>query len=397
MATTTTSKETTIVDKPNLKFIYRADVLINDVALEGTSFIGLNESFDILGSLYPLRILMLSIPATFFDSKAFITNRTVKVKFSLFAGEMTDIPMDDPEYKYTEKLLYNKEFTGYIDNEFIPLGYDEIQAMKKNEEQPEALYMMRVHLLETIQNPFVEDVFNTVTNQETQISDLIVSAFLKCANTNLSLHIDPPTNVTKIPVNTLIKPMGFLQLLDYIQKSRGMYDHGFNTFIIDKIAYILSKEGVRDKDPTWIISTPPVTSLNQLSLGYRSGSTDNTIVVDKSAISMNDTKHEYYVNTYSKIDEEGKVHDPSNKKISNVSLFVDNDELVQSNYNNKNITKRLRDISVTMTDTYIDFTPTDVFQIETVDFIIQKLSIWSYRRIVTPKGATTFVNLFTRT
>lgn len=395
MATNSNGNE--IQDKPNLKFIYRSEIMIGDKPLEGTSFIGLNESFDILGSLFPLRILMVSIPATFFDSKTFLTNRMVDVEFSLFAGEMTDIPMDDPEYKYTESKLYTKKFKGYIDNEFIPLDYDEQKTLKENEETPDVAYMMRIHLLEEIQHPFITDVFNGVTNTATPIADLVVGAFMKCSDPNLSLYMDPPDNTNKIQLNTLIEPLGFLQLLDYVQYNMGMYFHGFNTFIMDKTAYILSKLGIREKDPTWVIQIPPITALNNLSMGRRANTAGNIIMVDKAGIQMNDTKHEYYSNEYTRIDEDGKVYNPSNAKESNVSLFVDNDDLVQSTYNNTNITKRLRDVNITMVDTYVDFIPTDTFQIETSDFVLEKLSLWSYRRVITPKGCTTLINLFTRT
>ena len=107
-------------DFGDIPIIYRAIVKINDIELDGLSFIALNESYDVLGSLFPLKILLLNVEATLLNNNTFIEQREVTIKLTLFETQKNEKELSDPEYKYEEKLLCNdKLFRGYIDNEFI--------------------------------------------------------------------------------------------------------------------------------------------------------------------------------------------------------------------------------------------------------------------------------------
>ena len=384
-------------DFGDIPYTYRAIVKINDIELDGLSFIALNESYDVLGSLFPLKILLLNVEATLLNNNTFIEQREVTIKLTLFETQKNEKEVSDPEYKYEEKLLYNdKLFRGYIDNEFIPLDNDEMKTMKDNDESPEVRYMLKVHLLEQYPHPFVKDVFNCVTNKETPIANLISAAFLKCSHKDLSLFMDISDNKNKIPANTLIEPKGFIQLINYIQENYGIYSHGFNTYIQDDICYILSKRGLEENEvPTYMLRSAPMTSPNVLTTGYKDEYGDN-IYIDRAGIAVNDLKHEYYSNDYSRITEDGSLVHPQNKDISNVSLIV-NSDTVQSVYNNQNIKNKLRYVSIAMKNVYLDFKPKDIFQIETSDMRLDSLSLWSWRRVVTPSGCNTKINIYRRT
>ena len=47
-----------------------------------------------------------------------------------------------------------------------------------------------------------------------------------------------------------------------------------------------------------------------------------------------------------------------------------------------------------MKNVYLDFKPKDIFQIETSDMRLDSLSLWSWRRVITPSGCNTKINIY---
>lgn len=389
-------------NKNKLQYTYKANITLGDITLDGISFLGLTEVYDYMGNLYPLKVLMININLLDTNSKMFMNlkNREVIVKMSLIRVETSLLPATDPEYTRKEYEVFSeKQFTGTVDEEFIPLTDLEVVSIKKNEDAPreDMMHMVRIHLKEQFLNPFVEDIFNMVTDSDTDLPSVVCAAFMKCAAPGLKLNMMTPNSTVKIPENTLIEPMGFLQLLEYLQKNYGMYYYGYTVFIQDDTVYIISKEGFNNKNEAdYIISTIPMTSVNNVNVGFNPAKDGNIITVDASKIGITDVHNEYYNNYLTKIDEDGTVHNPLYKE-KNVSLIVDNDNLVQSVYDNTNMKTKLRDFNAVCQNTYIDINPSTMFQIETPDMVFSKLSILGYHRVVSPIGSVVNLNLYQRT
>ena len=386
--------------KQKLQYTYRATIAINDVDMGALAFLGLTEIFDFMGNLYPMKILMVNMSILDLRSKYFLdmVNREAKVVLSLYRVETSMLPSSDPNYVKTEYTVYtNKEFVGTFDEEFIPLSNDEITRMNENDAdtKDEMMQMVRIHLKEYVLNPFVEDVFNMVTDTNTTIPDVVSAAFMKCAHPNLKLSMMPPSNTNNIPANTLIEPMGFVQLLEYFQNYYGMYAYNYNTFIKDYTCYIISREGIRNKNESdYIIRAVPATSANNITQGFVETNKDNIVIVDATQVHVSDIHNEYYSNNRSYVDEDGTIHHPKNTK-KNISLLVE-DYVVQTTYNNENASNKLMDISVVCPNTYLDINPDMMFQVESNDVIFSKLAVWGYHRVVSPQGCVMNMNLFTR-
>lgn len=397
-ASTNGSKDT----KQKLQYTYRANITLGETTLDGLAFLSLTEVYDFMGNMYPLKVLMIAMNLLDLKSTQFLNlkNREVAVTLSLYRVETSVLPTTDPEYTRTEYEIYtNKQFIGTIDEEFIPLTDAEISSIEKTEEAPreDLMHMVRIHLHEPVLNPFVEDYFNIVTDSDTALPDMIAAAFTKCAHADLKLHMAIPDSTATIPENTLIEPMGFLQFVEFLQQRYGLYYYNYNIFIQDYVCYIISKIGVPNKqEHDYILSSIPMTAANGVNVGYNANATDNIIVVESSKVSITDAHDNYYTNVHSKIDEDGVVYHPSNIK-KNVALFIENDNLVQSTYDNTNSTKKLRDINVVCLNTYIDVTPDMMFQLETLDVIFPKLAVWGYHRVVSPAGSVVNLNLYSRT
>lgn len=391
MATTTESS------KSYLRYFYRADITLDGTLLEVDSFVGLHETFDYMNYMFPMRILVLNIRASVIKAINFLDKNTSTIEIKMFEIERNDeeVPKTDATYVYRENELYTVKYTDCIvDQEVMPLSDEEVQKMNEKNSDNEVRYMVRFHLGVEFQYPFTGGIFNAILDKEALPNTVVAAAFMKCADPSLTLYMDKCATTAKIPAGTIFKPMGFLQVLDTLDKL-GMYPLGYNVFVEDGVVSVLNKDGgiLDDETPEvdYIIRSTNPLSMNALSSGLRPGY-GNVIIVGAQDIIVNDSLSVYYHNNESLVTSDGKIIHPKTM-YKNVSYHVNNDEYVSPSTVLVDTDTRMQTITVNMYKTYFDVDGSSVLQVEAGHYTLKNLTVRSMKRIVTAAGCITNIVL----
>ena len=389
MASTTTTNASV----SHLRYYYRADITVDGILLNHDSFIGLNEIYNYMEYLFPLRILMVRVNSTVFSALKFIDNNTCTIDITMYQIEKSDeeVPKTDASYVYNEEELYTATFVNCIvDQEIMPFSDEDVQTMNEKSSGNDMTYMIRFHLGEDYPAPFTAGIYNAILDQSCSPASIIADAFMHCSDPNLSLYMDPPSSDAVVPSGTVIRPMGFLQVIDFLQ-DLGMYPIGCNVFVEDGQVSVISKDGgirtTGSPEPDFIIKVVHPMSMNVISAGLRPGY-ENEIILSSHNVIINDSLSVYYHNNETRITETGDMIHP-NTMYKNASYVVNNDSYVSNNMMKVDEDIRMQIISMNIDKAYFDVDGTSVVQLESSHYTLTDLTVRYMKRIITPMGCMT--------
>lgn len=216
------------------KHSFLVEATINGTPIGSEEIMYYMTNRDYENNRYPVRVMSLALVHTSYTK--IIQGATPDKPYVNVNIKVTHIERKDDGGTVIQKPIETKSYRGIIDKT-VP-----VRDVGADDDKLEQVYRLRVALFDDLDlNAFSGGTISGMFSG-TSATKMIPYAFEACrASSKLSLAASTPDNKKTIK-SLAIKPMGFLQFMEFIDKEYGVYSSRYNIYIEDNVVYLLNTQ-----------------------------------------------------------------------------------------------------------------------------------------------------------
>ena len=231
------------------RFTFLVEAKLNGINIGNDEIIyySVNRKFET--HRYPTRVLCLALPPKTFASV--LKGTTPDKPYINVHLKISYIENKDDGTTKINKTMYTGVYKGIVDKS------SPASNISETEDDLDQVYRLRVALFDDIDltafsGGTVSGMFNSI-----KVEGIIKYAFESCRKSGkLNLAAANPDN-TGIIKSLAIKPMGFIQCMEFLDKEYGVYSSDMNIYIENNVVYLLNTQK-SDSGMGAILSDPKV-------------------------------------------------------------------------------------------------------------------------------------------
>lgn len=216
------------------KYTFLIEAKLNGIDIGNDEVVYFTTSRKFETHRYPTRVLCLALPPkTYFEVLKGTTPDKPYINVHL---KVSAIENKDDGSTLINRTMYTGVYKGIVDksspNSDIPNTEDDLDQV----------YRLRVALfdnmdLSAFSGGTVSGMFNNI-----KVDGIIKYAFESCrSSAKLKLAAAKPDNIGNIK-SLAIKPMGFIQCMEFLDKEYGVYSSDMNIYIENNVVYLLNTQ-----------------------------------------------------------------------------------------------------------------------------------------------------------